>query len=160
MFFIGNLRYSILLDPSTFGPNIEDHLRETLVDDMEGTCSGEYGYIIAVLGLTHISEAEIQECGRALIKINYKALLLKPLKGEVLDASVVEMNKMGIFASIGPMTIFISNYQIPQGFLQQGGEQIISRNSAIRLKIIGTKVEATKIYAIGTINEDCLGIMG
>ena len=32
-------------------------------------------------------------------------------------------------------------------------------DSIVRLKIVGTRLDATKIYAIGTIVEDCLGLL-
>ena len=61
---------------------------------------------------------------------------------------------MGYFASVGPLSIFISNYQIPSTTLEE-----IGNNSVVRLKIIGTKIDSTKVYAIGTLNYDFLGVI-
>ncbi|TBU01392.1 subunit Rpb7 of DNA-directed RNA polymerase II [Hamiltosporidium magnivora] len=136
-----------------------DILRKTLTSSVEGTCSGEYGYIISVLSIDKIGSGRITNNGYAVFSVLYQALVLKPLKGEIIDASIVETNDMGIFAGVGPLTIFISNYQIPKMLLKGSEGGGLEKNSNIRLKIIGTKVEATRIYAIGTINEYYLGLI-
>ncbi|KAF5340968.1 hypothetical protein D9611_006053 [Ephemerocybe angulata] len=47
------LTHTILLHPSYFGPQMTDFLENKLFTDVEGTCSGQFGYIIAVVcGLT------------------------------------------------------------------------------------------------------------
>lgn len=151
MFHLASLKHSLLLEPSAYSYKIDQTISERLVSTVEGSCSGENGYIITVLSILDISEGLVQHSGWTLFEIKYKALVLNVSKGEVVDALVSETNKMGIFASIGPLTIFISNYQIPSTF------SALSKNSMLRLKIIGTKVEATRIFAIGTLNEDFLG---
>lgn len=46
------LRHTINLHPSYFGPQTDVYLRNKLHADVEGTCSGRLGYIIAVLGVS------------------------------------------------------------------------------------------------------------
>lgn len=151
MFYIINIKQSLLLEPSAYSYDIEKTLCNRLVLTVEGSCTSEYGYIITVLSILDISEGVIQHSGETVFEVKYKALVLKVNKGDVVDAIVSETNKMGIFATVGPLTIFISNYQIPNTM------NALSKNSLLRLKIIGTMVEATRIFAIGTLNEDFLG---
>ena len=51
------LQHTINLHPSYFGPQTEVYLRNKLHADVEGTCSGRVGYIIAVLGVRRLLHA-------------------------------------------------------------------------------------------------------
>nr|GMD61292.1 pentatricopeptide repeat-containing protein At3g46790, chloroplastic [Ipomoea batatas] len=77
------------------------------------------------------------------------------------------VNKMGFFAEAGPVQIFVSNHLIPDDMEFQSGDAPnyttsdgsvkIQKDSEVRLKIIGTRVDATEIFCIGTIKDDFLG---
>ncbi|KAF8194706.1 hypothetical protein BJ912DRAFT_959180 [Pholiota molesta] len=161
MFFIKELTHTILLHPSYFGPRMLNFLESKLYSDVEGTCSGQFGYIIAV-GMV------LSGSGQAEFITRYRAIVFKPFKGEVVDGVVNNVNKMGFFADVGPLTVFVSHQLIhpdmrfdpnsnPPSFASD--EQIIEKNTRVRLKIVGTRVDATEIFAIGTIKEDHLGVI-
>lgn len=46
------LKHTINLHPSYFGPQTAEYILNKLHADVEGTCSGRLGYIIAVLGVS------------------------------------------------------------------------------------------------------------
>eukprot|EP00850_Spirogloea_muscicola_P017029 SM000142S00543 [mRNA] locus=s142:191970:194202:+ [translate_table: standard] len=64
---------------------------------------------------------------------------------------------MGFFAEAGPVQIFVSNHLIPDDYEFQTGDEPryasldgqvkIQKNSEVRLKIVGTRVDATEIRA-------------
>ncbi|KAE9410677.1 hypothetical protein BT96DRAFT_961464 [Gymnopus androsaceus JB14] len=152
MFFIAKLTHSILLHPSYFGPRMLNFLETKLYQDVEGTCSGMV----------------ISGTGQAEFITRYRAIVFKPFKGEVVDGVVNNVTKMGFFADVGPLSVFVSHQLIhpdmkfdpnsnPPSFASE--EQIIEKNTRIRLKIVGTRVDATEIFAIGTIKEDHLGVI-
>jgi DNA-directed RNA polymerase subunit E'/Rpb7 len=74
-------------------------MRSTLVtklhSEVEGTCSGRYGFIITVARVDHIGMGKVQE-GTGFVKfdVKFKAIVFKPFKGEVLDAVVTQVNKV------------------------------------------------------------------
>ncbi|KAG8866946.1 DNA-directed RNA polymerase II subunit [Tulasnella sp. 331] len=170
MFFVKDLTHRILLHPSYFGPHMEQFLENKLYSDVEGTCSGAHGYIIAVLSILDIGSGNVMSgTGQAEFVTRYRAIVFKPFKGEVVDGIVGEVNKMGFFADVGPLNVFVSSHLIdpdmkfdpnsnPPSFASQ--EEVIDRDTHVRLKIVGTKVDATTIFAIGTIKEDHLGVVG
>jgi len=149
---------------------MEQFLENKLYQDVEGTCSGAHGYIIAVLSVIETGDGVvISGSGQAEFVTRYRAIVFKPFKGEVMDAVVGEVNKMGFFAEAGPLTIFVSNHLIDPGMKfdpnsnppsYASADQVISRHAHVRLKIVGTRVDATEIFAIGTIKEDHLGVIG
>lgn len=169
MFYVYDMQQRILLEPKLLGAGLKTAVKKKLFSTMNGKCSADYGYILSILSISSISTTEVDPLvGHAAFLVDFKALTLLPSKGEVVDAVVHEINKMGVFAFIGPLSIFISTYQIPGHLSGTGLEPMIvpndggapiSRGSLIRLRIIGAKVEPLKVFAIGTINEDYLGLV-
>lgn len=151
MFYVKDFTHIIHLNACYLGPNIQSLLKDYLYKTIEGSCTSS-GYIISVLDIEDVSEGKISLDGLTKFNIKYKALVLRPFKDEIIEATVVEMNKMGLFASVGPLTIFISNHQMP-------ADTHILKESIVRLKIIGTKIDSFKIYAVGTLNDEYLGIL-
>ncbi|KAJ4476648.1 hypothetical protein J3R30DRAFT_315314 [Lentinula aciculospora] len=169
MFFIKELVHPILLHPSYFGPRMLSFLESKLYSDVEGTCSGKFGYIIAVVSILDIGKGMvISGTGQAEFITRYRAIVFKPFKGEVVDGVVTSVTKMGFFADVGPLSVFVSHQLLPPDMKFEPNsnppsfaseQQIIEKNTKIRLKIVGTRVDATEIFAIGTINEEHLGVV-
>ncbi|KAG2219472.1 hypothetical protein INT45_010392, partial [Circinella minor] len=163
------LSHTITLHPSYFGPNMHAQLKDKLYADVEGTCSGRFGYIITVVSLLNISKGKILPgVGLAEFKVKYQAIVFKPYKGEVLDAVVTTVNKMGFFADVGPLQVFVSNHLIPNDMQYDPNgnppsyaseDQVIQKDVQVRIKLVGTRIDATEIFAIGTIKEDYLGVI-
>jgi DNA-directed RNA polymerase II subunit RPB7 len=106
-------------------------------------------------------------------------LFLKPFKNEVLEGVVASINKMGFFANIGPLQVFVSSHLIQSQFqfdavavppcyvdMSSGGgggggnmDRRIGPGDVVRLKVIGTRLDASEIVAIGSIKEDYLGVL-
>ena len=73
---------------------MQSQIKDKLYADVEGTCTGRYGYVITVLTLDDIGKGKILPgSGLAEFKLSYQAIVFKPYKGEVLDAIVTTVNK-------------------------------------------------------------------
>lgn len=166
------------------GQQQQDHLSHNVQSRL---CSGRYGYQIAVASVDHISEGEVPSSslaagggGSAFYSVRYKAILYKPFRGEVVDCQVTMVNKMGFYARAGPLQIFVSSHLLPGdltfqesagggGVANGGGDQSvftnadqterIERGEWVRVRIVGTSLDATEIFAIGSIKEDYLGVL-
>jgi DNA-directed RNA polymerase subunit E'/Rpb7 len=72
-------------------------------------------YIIAITNLLNMSDLRsgskvIHGTGEAEFTLHYQALVMKPIKGEVVDCSVEKVGKLGFFCLLGPMQIFVSTH--------------------------------------------------
>lgn len=76
-----------------------------------------------------------------------------------MDAVVRQVNKVGMFAEIGPLSCFISHHSIPaemefcpnvnpQCYKTKDEDVVIHAEGEIRLKIVGTRVDASGIVII------------
>lgn len=171
MFFIKDLSLNLQLHPSYFGPQMNQYLRDKLLTDVEGTCTGQFGYIVCVLDSMKIDVGKgkvLPQTGAAEFEVKYRAVVWKPFKGEVMDAVVNSVSKMGVIADAGPLSVFISKHMVPSDMqfnpssnppVYESEDQVIQKGSRIRLKLIGTRTDVNEIYAIGTIKEDYLGAL-
>jgi DNA-directed RNA polymerase II subunit RPB7 len=78
-----------------------NHLESKLYADVEGTCSGRFGYIISVIGILDIGRGTVVSgtgmSGQAEFITRYRAIVFKPFKGEVVDGVVNNVTKVGAF---------------------------------------------------------------
>ena len=44
------------------------------------------------------------------LSFSSQAIVFRPFKGEVLDAIVTQVNKVGLFTQIGPLSCFVSRH--------------------------------------------------
>lgn len=174
MFFLKELNHKVQVTPEHFGPNLRSAVTTQLTRDLAlGYNVGRFGYIVSVLDICNFGNGKILDgIGSAEFELTYRAIVFKPFRGEVVDAVVSSANKMGFFAELGPVNVFVSTHLIPEDFTfdvgdgsstcsfgNEDGSLRIAKDSKVRLRIIGTRVDATEIFAIGTIKEDFLGLI-
>ena len=169
MFFHLALEHEVCLHPKHFGANLNETIKNKLFSEVEGTCTGKHGFVIAVTTIDTIGHGIIQP-GRGFViyPVKYKAIVFRPFKGQVMDAVVNQVNKVGIFCDIGPLSCFISRHCIPPDmdfdpnsnppcYKTADESSVIKADDEIRVKLIGTRVDANDIFAIGTLMDDWLG---
>lgn len=169
MFYHLELTRFLDLPPKYFGPRLGEIIEEKLTQEVEGTCSGKHGYIIAVLRILEKKQGLIRMDGTGLatFEVKFNCVTFRPFKGEVIDCVVQSVNKMGFFAEAGPLQVFVSNHLIPDEyeFVSSGDPQYVSNDqsvsihegSEVRLRIVGHRMDAREIFCIGTIKEEFLG---
>lgn len=184
MFFLKEMEHEVTLSPNYFASGLTDLVRYALYRQLEGICNGRHGYIVAILALDSISKGVIRESSGGLLAtqgslalastatftVKFKAIVYRPFKGEVVDAIIKTVNKMGFFAEVGPVQIFVSSHLIPSRFsfdvnavpaayISIDQTEMIAVGARIRVRIVGTRVDAAEIFAIGTIKEEYLGLV-
>ena len=66
MFYHISLEHEIMLHPRYFGPQLMDTVKQKLFSEVEGTCTGKYGFVIAVTTIDSIGSGKT---------FNFKGLL-------------------------------------------------------------------------------------
>lgn len=60
MFYHLSLEHEICLHPRYFGPNLMETVKQKLFSEVEGICTGKYGFVIAVTTIDTIGHGIIQ----------------------------------------------------------------------------------------------------
>ena len=172
MFFHITQEKNVILEPRHFGKNLQEVLREKLKNEVEGSCTGRHGFIMMVTQINRVSEGMVTDDGTARAKyhVEYGCVAFRPFKGEVLDATVTQVNKFGFFAEAGPLNLFVSNQLIEDDmtFESVGENKYVSsdqtveikKDAEVRVRVVGMRIDASEIFCIATIKEDYLGVIG
>jgi DNA-directed RNA polymerase II subunit RPB7 len=172
-FFVVELVRDVEIHPKFFGAKLMDRLTQRLAVEVEGSFAGRHGFVVAVLEISHdpVPEGRLDDTsGMAVFTLKYSAVVFRPFKGEVLNAVVTKVVQHGFFAEAGPLTIFVSHHLLPdemrfnptrESWRSESIEdsEEIMKDSSVRLRILGLKIEATTISATGSVKEDWLGLV-
>ena len=113
-------------------------LESKLYSDVEGTCSGQFGYIIAVVSMSDIGNGIVMPgSGQAEFVARYRAIVFKPFKGEVVDGVVNNVTKVRQQTSI-----------------QGSGAHILSRWAFSRKLDPSPFLSRTKYVLVGSAGHD------
>ena len=78
MFYHISLEHEIMLHPRYFGPQLMDTVKQKLFTEVEGTCTGKYGFVIAVTTIDSVGAGLIQPGqGFVLYPVKYKAIVFR-----------------------------------------------------------------------------------
>ena len=85
---------NIVLAPQHFGPRLRETLYERLRAEVEGTCTGRFGFVVMGTNIKKVGEGVIQDTSaHAKFAVVYECIVFRPFKGEVLDCIVTSVNK-------------------------------------------------------------------
>ena len=170
MYFIVEDRRSISMKPSDLGPFFKERLDHQLRTQLEGSTSKSHdGLIVHLLGVRSFSKPRIQDgTGNVIVEAEFRSIVFRPFKNEVIDCVVEELNKTGFYGYFGPMRLFVSRGSMADdmqyderagapAFVNSDGSQRITVNSEARVKIIGVRRDGNNLYAVGSIDGDYLG---
>lgn len=170
MFIEIELTQAINISPIHFGASVRSTVIDKLVAKVEGKCFGDTGYVILVKSIKSISDGKTDDTyGHVQFVVVFLAVVFRPFRGEVLDAQISSVNKNGLYAQCGPLSIYVSKHRLPSEFTfdpsyrgepvyvsKQIGEYL-KKNDIVRLRIDGLSVEMGETYAVGTMDESFLG---
>lgn len=169
-FYLVELQKSVSVHPRFFNAKIQDHVVNRLMSEVEGTTSGRFGFIVAVIDVPRpLPAGKLQAgTGAAVYALRYKALVFRPFRGEVLDGVVASLTRHGVFVSVAPLSVFVSAKNVPSDMLfdeaeqcyvstVQQGEDRIEVGTPVRMRVVGMRNDVTEIAAVGTLNADYLG---
>lgn len=172
MFYYLVLKKSIDIHPKNFGKRLREVIQEKVITETEGTCNGKYGYVVAVTSIDSIGQGKVRQdqSGYATFPVTYGCVVCRPYKGEVLDAVVQSVNKMGFFAQAGPLQLFVSAHLIPEEFehdnladnswISSDQSTRIQTGSHVRVRIVGIKWDPSEVFCIATMKDHYLGVIG
>ena len=158
---------AIIMAPSCLYKDLKNLLRAKLIEKVQGSITEKFGYVVVVLSVEEPNSGKILDTtGDVLFNVRYRAVIMKPFVGEVLDGVTEKVEKYGIHVSVGPLKVFIPNVQFPPGFdYNEQSNSYISKiqndrlmvDTEVRFRIMGVQFENNEFHPTGTMNENYLG---
>lgn len=105
------LTTTIMLFPRQLDNSIYIHLKDNLIEKLEGKCYRNYGYISKVYQIINYSQGTIvpeNPMAGVTFDVKFSCRLCNPLKSTEIICKIEKMKGMMINAINGPITVFIS----------------------------------------------------
>lgn len=149
------LKITIHIDSKYLAENLNEYLKEKIIDKVSGTCVKE-GLILP--DSINIEKRSIgryrgaQFNGQMEFDVIYKATVINPAIDEIIEAKVNNINKYGLMATAPYMRILVPHQYNPK-------PEIVEKYKAdddIKIRVKGKKFKLndTEIIVLGSIHED------
>lgn len=170
MFFEIEIEHQLKLEPTFLAKGTSQTIEKQLKNQKEGQFMVGKGLILKIIKIVDIGKGRVSvRTGCASYNVKFKALVLRPYEGLVIDAKVSGINEYSVMANAGPLNIAISaklmrDYDYDPETLtykHKDGNKTISIKSIVRLRIISAvpHKDQKRISATATINGEHLGIL-
>jgi DNA-directed RNA polymerase II subunit RPB7 len=111
------LTEKVTVPPHLLRYNLKHVIQDRLARNIRNRCTEKDGF---VLKLKHVAEIRggllDKRSGSAKYQVDYIASTLRPHEGDVVEAIVTRVFKIGVFADLGPLNIFIPLSRVPAEF--------------------------------------------
>lgn len=113
MFKILTLKEKVRVPPVKFDIELEQGVKESLQDQVEGKLNPQIGVFLAVTEVLSIGDGSIvPEDGAVHYPVEYKVLVYKPDVNELVVGEIVDITEFGAFTRIGPIDALIHVSQV------------------------------------------------
>lgn len=113
MFKILTVRGSVRVPPSKFGADINEAIKKSLQEQVEGKLDPEIGVFLVVTDISNVTGGDIlPEDGAIYYQAEFKVLTYVPEVNEIVMGEVVDVAEFGAFARIGPIDGLIHVSQV------------------------------------------------
>ena len=154
IFYETSLQKRIILSSNDFNSNIDQKIKSILIDQIEQKCIRE-GYVKE--GSIKVLERSIpflygnQMNGHIAINVRFSVDLCCPFKGNIIKCNINKINKLGILASNGPLSIIIAR----QFHNNKDAFKDLTEDQEIEIKIIDKKfkINDNTISVIAKLNN-------
>ncbi|GLJ37080.1 hypothetical protein SUGI_0751470 [Cryptomeria japonica] len=164
---------NVRVAPCNLGPTIMQKLILRLRNDVEGRCSGKYGYVVAVTRVKTIGDGLIR-CGdvHVTFPVKFECIICRPFKNEIFEARVSRVIANGFFAEAGPLQFFVSVFCMPPRrfelercddgqfqFVDGHASEKIVPGTEVRISVMGIRFDVTEVSCVATMCGDFLGVI-
>ena len=150
MFFLVKINKYVIVPPNCLGPDLYSYVNQKL-NDMLGSCSIKYGYLITIFKIESIENGIVNQNGEAIFTVSFKALVFRPLKGEILDGTVEGVERVGMELSCGSIKMFIPHTKIPSHLVYNQEQEafvssenptcVIKKDKIIRFRVMNVSIK-------------------
>lgn len=144
----------ILITADDINKSLDDTIHNILVENNEGKCVRE-GFIkedsIKLLKRSVPYVYGNQMNGKLYVDVLYETEICCPMRGNIIECNIEKLNKLGILASSGPLSIIIARDFHKNKDLFKG----LKENTSITIEIIDKKfnINEKKISVIAKIHD-------
>lgn len=111
------LQANVSVPPHSLRYNLQFVIQDRLERNVRGKCTEENGFILQMKRIAEVKGGLLDKrTGAVHYSVDFIAQTLRPQVGDVIEAVVSRVFKIGVFADLGPLNIFIPLSRMPEHF--------------------------------------------
>lgn len=168
MFKILTAKDEVRVPPEKFDLDLEQAVKESLQEALEGKIHTELGVFLAVTDVLSIGEGKIvPEDGAIFYPAEFKTLVYRPEINEVVLGEVVDITEFGAFTRIGPLDALVHVSQVmddkmaydPKNAIFTGKKtsQRLKEGDIVRARVVGVSLGKGRNKISLTMRQPSMG---
>ena len=118
MYKVFDVSDKIRVAPDKFGMELEEAVKASLEEKLEGSIDKNLGVILAVMSIENIGEGIILPGDGALYyPVEFRVLTYIPEQHELVKGEVIDVTEFGVFVRIGPVDGMVHVSQLMDDFV-------------------------------------------
>ncbi len=171
MYKIFHVSDRIRVPPEKFGLSLQDAVKASLEEKLEGIIDRNLGVILSVVSIKSVGEGNILAGDGALYyPVEFELLSYMPEQHEVVMGDIIDVTEFGIFVRVGPLDGMVHVSQIMDDFVSYDQKNSIfsgkktkrrvKEKDTVRARVISVSMDGNQ-YKIGlTTRQAGLGVLG
>ena len=170
MFKTVTIKDNVRVLPAKFGLEINDAIKESLQETIEGKIYPELGVLLAVTDVMEVGEGSIvPEDGAIHYPAQFKVLVYRPEINEMVLGEVVDVTEFGAFTRIGPIDALVHVSQVmddkmaydPKNSVFTGKKtgNKLQEGNIVRARVVGVSLSKGRSKISLTMRQPCMGAL-
>jgi len=149
MYKIFNVRDKIRVSPDKFGMNLEEAVKESLEEKLEGSIDKNLGVILAVMSAENIGEGIILPGDGALYyPVEFSLLTYIPEQHEIIKGEVIDVTEFGVFVRMGPVDGMVHVSQLMDDFVSYDPKNLMFTGKKTKRRVKEKSVVFARIISV------------
>lgn len=149
MYKIFDASEKIRVPPDKFGMKLEEAVKASLEEKLEGSIDKNLGVILSVMSVDNIGEGTIIPGDGALwYPVEFRVLTYVPEQHEIVKGEVIDVTEFGVFVRLGPVDGMIHVSQLMDDFVSYDPKNMMFIGKKTKRKIKEKSVVLARIISV------------
>ncbi|MFH1237763.1 MAG: DNA-directed RNA polymerase [Candidatus Aenigmatarchaeota archaeon] len=149
MYKIFDVSDKVRVAPDKFGLKLQDAVKASLEEKMEGSIDKNLGVIMSVMSVEKIGEGIIMPGDGALYyPVDFKVLTYVPEQHEMVKGEVIDVTEFGVFVRFGPVDGMIHVSQLMDDFVSYDSKNMMFTGKKTKRRVKEKSVVMARIISV------------
>ena len=149
MYKIFDISDKIRVSPDKFGMELEDAVKASLEEKLEGSIDKNLGVILSVMSIRKVGEGTILPGDGALYyPVEFSVLTYIPEQHELVKGEVIDVTEFGVFVRIGPVDGMVHVSQLMDDFVSYDPKNLMFMGKKTKRRMKEKSVVFARIISV------------
>ena len=154
MYKVLDVSERIRVPPDKFGLNLEEAVKTSLEEKLEGSIDKNVGVILSILSIEKIGEGVILPGDGALYyPVEFKILAYLPEQHELIKGDVIDVTEFGVFVRMGPVDGMVHVSQLMDDFVSYDSKNLMFTGKKTKRRVKEKSQVMARVISVSMIEN-------